>query len=176
MSDDEYIPPSVHSEDEDHAGPSSAGIARVRPLPRTTFRSIEFPGPMQRAEQILKLVHQEDIDDVFNAPMSDVRQLEMRYRPDVRAAVPVRGSRVASQKVLVKVTKRRRKGKEGKPEEGVFTAEVMGNIPQTVRFRCKSTRGRGGNGADDSNGGLPVHASGRYGRRAADAGARRPGL
>lgn len=142
MSDDEYIPPSVHSEDEDVADPSSS-IARIRPLPRTTFRSIEYPGPMQRADQILKLVHQDDIDDVFNAPMSDVRQLEMRYRPEVRAAVPVRGSRVASQKVLVKITKRRKKAREGQsqPEGGVFTAEVMGNIPQTVRFRCKWSMG-----------------------------------
>lgn len=130
MSDDEYVPPSDHSGDE-AAGPS-VGTARVRPLPRTTFRSVEYPGPMQHANQILRHIDQEDLDDTFNAPMSDMRQLELRYRPENRAAVPVRGNRVASQKVLVKVTKRRRKGKA---DQGVFTAEVLGNIPQTVRFR-----------------------------------------
>lgn len=130
MSDDEHVPPSDHSGDE-AAGPS-VGTARVRPLPRTTFRSVEYPGPMQHANQILRHIDQEDLDDTFNAPMSDMRQLELRYRPENRAAVPVRGNRVASQKVLVKVTKRRRKGKA---DQGVFTAEVLGNIPQTVRFR-----------------------------------------
>ncbi|CAK9787278.1 hypothetical protein CC85DRAFT_284365 [Cutaneotrichosporon oleaginosum] len=130
MSDDEYIPPSDHSGDE-APGPSMVA-ARIRPLPRTTFRSVEYPGPMQRADQIMRHINQEDIDDTFNAPMSDMRQLELRYRPENRAAVPVRGNRVASQKVLVKITKRRRKGKV---DQGVFTADVMGNIPQTVRFR-----------------------------------------
>lgn len=170
MSDDEYVP-SDHSAE---AGPSGSA-ARVHPLPRTTFRSIEYPGPMQRPEQILKHVLQEDIDEVFNAPMSDPRQLELRYRPHLRAAVPVRGNRVASQKVLVKITKRRKKARPGQAgqdgEEGAFTAEVLGNVPQTVRFRCTSSSCVERRKADASHGGLPVYAAGGYRDRAAYAGA-----
>lgn len=57
----------------------------------------------------------------------------MKYRPEERSSVPVRGTRVQSQKVLVKVTKRRRKGQD----RGVFTSEIVGSVPQTVRFRCE---------------------------------------
>lgn len=121
------------------AGPSKPPTARWRPLPRTTFRSIEYPGPMQRAHQILKVVDQQDIDECFNANAQDTQFLEMRYRREERSAIPVRGNRVASQKVLVKVVKRRRRAVPGQPEsnEGVFTADIVGSIPQTVRFRCK---------------------------------------
>ncbi|RSH80324.1 tau 95 subunit of transcription factor TFIIIC [Apiotrichum porosum] len=122
---------------EAYAGPSTLNTARWRPLPRTTFRSIEYPGPMQRAHQILKVANQQDIDDCFNANAQEPQYLEMRYRPEERSGVPVRGTRVASQKVLVKVVKRRRKAPNDDEElnEGVFTADIIGSIPQTVRFR-----------------------------------------
>jgi general transcription factor 3C polypeptide 5 (transcription factor C subunit 1) len=96
---------------------------------------------MQRAGQILHVVTQADVDACFNAPMSEARLLEMKYRPMERASIPVRGSRVATQKVMVKVVrKRRKKGRSGEGEdEGVFTANIVGSIPQTVRFRCKSS-------------------------------------
>jgi len=94
---------------------------------------------MQRPGQILQVVTQQDVDECFNAPMTEFRQLEMKYRPMERSSIPVRGSRVASQKVLVKVVKRREKAKVGEepPDEGVFTANIVGSIPQTVRFRCE---------------------------------------
>jgi general transcription factor 3C polypeptide 5 (transcription factor C subunit 1) len=59
--------------------------------------------------------------------------LEVHYRKDKMGA-PVRGYRVSSQKLLVKVVKRKRKDGKG----GVFTTEVIGPINQTVRFRCRS--------------------------------------
>lgn len=75
--------------------------------------------------------------------------LEMKYGGGDRDGIPVRGLRVASQKLLLKVTKRRRredqigKGK-GKAidggEQGVFTAEIIGPITQTVRFRGELLR------------------------------------
>lgn len=117
--------------EETEAGPSD--VARWRPLPRATYRSIECPGPVSNPQAILKVIQQEDVDECFNAPIHQPQQLEMKYRPEERSSVPVRGTRVQSQKVLVKVTKRRRKGQD----KGVFTSEIIGSVPQTVRFRCK---------------------------------------
>lgn len=143
-------PPARDASKSASAGPSNANgsngaasnarSARWRPLPRTTYRSIEYPGPMQRPGQILQVVTQTDVDECFNAPMSEFRQLEMKYRPQERSSIPVRGSRVASQKVLVKVVKKRKRARGGvASDEGVFTANIVGSIPQTVRFRCRST-------------------------------------
>jgi general transcription factor 3C polypeptide 5 (transcription factor C subunit 1) len=95
---------------------------------------------MQRPGQILQVVTQTDVDECFNAPMSEFRQLEMKYRPLERSSIPVRGSRVASQKVLVKVVKKRKRARGGEAVDGgVFTANIVGSIPQTVRFRCMLT-------------------------------------
>lgn len=93
---------------------------------------------MQRPEQILNVIAQSDVDECFNAPVSQTRHLEMKYRPLDRSSIPVRGSRVASQKVLVRVVKKRKRARPGEPSnEGVFTANIVGSIPQTVRFRCE---------------------------------------
>lgn len=119
-----------------------------KPLPRATYRSIEYPGPVAYPDLIHTVIRPLDIEECFNANIADARQLEMRYRgagPEAeRSAVPVRGTRVASQKMLVKLTKRRKKALPGQTQppggEGVFTVDVIGSIPQTVRFRCKSAR------------------------------------
>ena len=77
----------------------------------------------------------------------------MSYKRDDRNGVPLRGMRVPSQKLLLKICKKRRKtadsmdidrdlprGGKGKARdmsdvEGVFTAEIVGPLTQTVRFR-----------------------------------------
>lgn len=172
-----YIKPSSSmSEDGSGSETSVAGpsTARWRPLPRSTFRAVEYPGPMQSPAQILRVVAQDDVDECFNAPLSESKVLEMRYRPQDRTAVPVRGTRVPTQKVLVKVVRRRRRGDgSGDSSQGVFTADVVGSIPQTVRFRCglKVT-----DVSDRSNGRLPVHAGAGGPHRADNAVAAGPGL
>ena len=110
-----------------------AGLATYRHLPKTAYGSIEYPGPVSHASAITDLSSQDDIDTCFNAPSGDNSLLESHYRKD-RMGAPVRGYRVSSQKLLVKVVKRKRKDGKG----GVFTTEVVGPINQTVRFRCKS--------------------------------------
>lgn len=109
-----------------------AGLATHRHLPKTAYGSIEYPGPVSHASAITDLSSQDDIDTCFNAPSGDNSLLEIHYRKD-RMGAPVRGYRVSSQKLLVKVVKRKRKDGKG----GVFTTEVVGPINQTVRFRCK---------------------------------------
>jgi general transcription factor 3C polypeptide 5 (transcription factor C subunit 1) len=61
------------------------------------------------------------------------------------AAVPVRGLRAPSQKLLLKITRRRKRVREGDDNpkerdvgEGVFTSEVVGPVTNTVRFRSES--------------------------------------
>lgn len=109
------------------------GLATHRHLPKTAYGSIEYPGPVSHASAITDLTTQEEIDTCFNTSSGTNSLLEVHYRKDKMGA-PVRGYRVASQKLLVKVVKRRRKDGEG----GVFTTEVVGPINHTVRFRCES--------------------------------------
>jgi general transcription factor 3C polypeptide 5 (transcription factor C subunit 1) len=88
---------------------------------------------MSNAETITTLATQDEIDDCFNHPAGANSELEIHYRTD-RTGTPVKGYRIGTQKLLVKVVKRRRKDGKG----GVFTTEVVGPISQTVRFRCES--------------------------------------
>jgi hypothetical protein len=108
------------------------GLATHRHLPKTAYGSIEYPGPVSHAAAITDLTSQEEIDTCFNTSSGTNALLEVHYRKDKMGA-PVRGYRVASQKLLVKVVKRRRKDGEG----GVFTTEVVGPVNHTVRFRCE---------------------------------------
>ncbi|WVQ70039.1 uncharacterized protein L199_008263 [Kwoniella botswanensis] len=121
--------------DDGNQGESSK--APFKYLPKHVFGSIEYPGPVSHPSSILKVIHQQDINECFNATSTSTGKpvLEMRYRglEDSTYENPVRGHRIPSQKLLLKITKRRRKGKSR--DEGVFTSEVLGSIPQTVRFR-----------------------------------------
>ncbi|KAK4686342.1 general transcription factor 3C polypeptide 5 (transcription factor C subunit 1), partial [Tremellales sp. Uapishka_1] len=130
---------------------ASSSKAPYRHLPKHPYTSIEYPGTVSLPSALLKVINQDDINECFNAPISEAKVLEMRYREKDRNAVPVRGHRVASQKVLVRVVRKKRRkdgmqvdascqpgqGPEGGPSsaEGVFTAEIVGPIIQTVRFR-----------------------------------------
>lgn len=119
------------------AGPSRLipsrppNVAPHRHLPKTAYGAIEYPGPVSHPAAILQLTSQREINDCFNSPGSDNSLLEIKYKSD-QSGGPIRGYRVPSQKLLIKVVKRRRKGGDG----GVFTSEVMGPVNQTVRFRC----------------------------------------
>jgi hypothetical protein len=109
------------------------GIAPHRHLPKTAFGSIEYPGPVSHAAAVLDLASQEDVDSCFNAPAKENPLLELHLRKD-NMGVPIKGYRIPSQKLLVKVVKRKKKDGTG----GIFTSEVVGPITQTVRYRCKS--------------------------------------
>lgn len=132
---------------------ASSSTAPFRHYPKQAFASVEYPGPVSQPSALLNLISQDDINECFNAPATEQRILEMSYRKDDRYGVPVRGSRVASQKLLLKITRRRRKKVDGmdldgqqnghekgkeralSARDGVFTAEVVGPVTQTVRFR-----------------------------------------
>lgn len=154
-----------HSSSSNEAGSSSApvlpppqvaGKARYRHIPRTTFNAVEYPSTVSHPSALLKVITQDNLDTCFNLPAGATdTMLEMSYRMDDPSGIPVRGMRVPSSKLLLRVKRRRKrvatsdeedgqdiegsgsrkgKGKE-KEEQGVFVAEVVGLVTQTVRFR-----------------------------------------
>lgn len=141
-------------------GPATAPSRRI---PRTTFSSVEYPGPVSHHSALLKVIRQDDLDECINTPILQQGVLEMSYRLGDSSTVPVRGHRVATAKMLFRVKRRRKRATEDSADEdqdgsaigngarasgskgngskggkGVFVAESMGTIPHTVRFRCKS--------------------------------------
>lgn len=146
---------SEHS-DSSSEGESSTSVqpvqgkAQHRHLPRTTFAAVEYPSTVSHPSALLKVINQDNLNECFNTPASAAAILEMSYRMDDRSGVPVRGMRVGSAKLLLRVKRRRRrrgdsedeeeaggngKGKGKEVEQGVFTADIVGSITQTVRFR-----------------------------------------
>lgn len=119
---------------------ASSSKAPYHPFPRAVFTSVEYPGPVSHPSALLKVVSQGDINECFNKhDPKEQQSLEIRYRGlQDRQSVPVRGLKVPSQKILLKVVKRRRKARRGQEPQGVFTAEIVGTIAHTVRFRGKS--------------------------------------
>jgi general transcription factor 3C polypeptide 5 (transcription factor C subunit 1) len=65
--------------------------------------------------------------------------VELRLRPDNPFAHPIPGDVVATNNILLKVVKRKRRRQDGDsgPSEdlGEYTAEAVGVIPKTIRFR-----------------------------------------
>ncbi|KAG8723705.1 tau 95 subunit of transcription factor TFIIIC [Ceratobasidium sp. 395] len=162
-------------------GGSSARLTNAHPpLPSTSastqaspaenlFYSVEYPGYVKSASSsiahaIRTMGGQKALNHVFG---ESGRILELRLQPDNPFAHPVTGDVVATNKLLVKVTARRKKktmenylnetsldpnrtgtettgkgkgkdvGTDAQVEEpsGTYTAEIVGIIPKTVRFR-----------------------------------------
>ena len=125
-------------------GPSSSGLAPEKPLPQAHFYSVEFPGYV-RPESVNKAIQhlggQNAIERAFkrNSTRSE-SFLELSWRPENPFAHPVSGNVVHSNNILLKVTKRRRKRRNGQnlaEPEGEFTAEAIGVTNKIVRFRGK---------------------------------------
>lgn len=125
-------------------GPSSSGLAPEKPLPQAHFYSVEFPGYV-RPESVNKAIQhlggQNAIEHAFkrNSTRSE-SFLELSWRPENPFAHPVSGNVVHSNNILLKVTKRRRKRRNGQDlaePEGEFTAEAIGVTNKIVRFRGK---------------------------------------
>lgn len=107
------------------------------PLPKQPYTAIEYPGPVSQPAAILAYAPQDDINACFNAPPAHPAGLQLRFRGDAPGP-PLRGHSVPSQKLLMKIVKRRRKTAATDAEQGVFRAEMVGTVNHTVRFVCKS--------------------------------------
>lgn len=153
--------------------------APTRPIGHQTFQSIEYPGPINPSsssslDAALSTLGTgpDDRDAVFNKTQS---HLEWRWRKDDHWAHPVLGERVPTHRLVVKVTRRRRRTRQSVENDvdqqdggGVYHVQIPGMVKQTVRFRGKhdgvylcmhECAHHNANKFHDSHGGLPVQAS-----------------
>ncbi|KAF7985190.1 hypothetical protein HWV62_7796 [Athelia sp. TMB] len=114
--------------------------APEHPLPSAHFFSIEYPGYVRPSSVPLAIEHlggQLSLDTAFKRTATKADALiELSFRPGNPFAHPVPGDVVGTSNVLLKVVKRKRKGADG-VLVGEYTAEAVGAITKTVRFRSK---------------------------------------
>ncbi|KAG6886925.1 hypothetical protein C0992_001609 [Termitomyces sp. T32_za158] len=113
--------------------------APTYPLPQVSFYSIEYPGyvrPTSVPLAVSNLGGQSALENAFKRAASKTETLiEHRLRPDQPFAHPVPGDVVATNNILLKIVKKRRKNRTNDGAIGEYTTEVIGVIPKTARFR-----------------------------------------
>ena len=120
-----------------------AAAGREPALLQHSFYSVEYPGYVQPSSvplAINNLGGQSKVDHAFKrtAPKSQQTLLELSLRPGNPFAHPIPGDVVGTNNLLLKVTKRKRKQVDGGdpcPTTGEYTAEVVGVVSKTARFR-----------------------------------------
>lgn len=127
----------------DEAGPSSTirSEAPERPLPSTPFYSIEYPGyvkPESVPLAVSNLGGHSRLETAFKRTAAkNEALLELNLRPGNPFAHPIPGDIVSTNNILLKVVRRKRRNPNGECV-GEFTAEAVGVIPKTARFRSES--------------------------------------
>lgn len=110
--------------------------ARQHPLPQVPFYSVEYPGyvrPSSTHLAISNLGGQSKLDNTFRHATSKPESLlELTLRPNNPFAHHISGEAVATNNIVFKIVKRRRKNRN----EGEYTVEAVGVTHKTVRFRC----------------------------------------
>ena len=130
---------------------ASSETAPSIPIGHQVFQSVEHPGTIgpsstSLAKALRTVGPPEDLDGVFNRSLL---HLDLRLRPDDHWAHPIPGERSTTHRLLLKVTRRRRRQEadEGAHSNGetsasstdgrggVYKVDIPGSIKQTVRFR-----------------------------------------
>lgn len=129
--------------------------APLRRIGRQAFQSIEYPGPIRQAPASLEkalgtLGTEEDRNRLFNRAAPN---LELNFQPNNFWSHPIAGERVGVQRLVLKVTRKRRKllatnhvgddvdmngtARRARHVEpgGVYKIEMAGVVKSTVRFR-----------------------------------------
>jgi general transcription factor 3C polypeptide 5 (transcription factor C subunit 1) len=112
-----------------------------RTLPQLSFYSVEYPGYVQPSSvplAISNLGGQSKVDHAFKRTASKTQTLlELSLRPGNPFAHPIPGDVVGTNNLLLKVIKRKRKhvGDDYPCTIGEYTAEVVGTVSKTARFR-----------------------------------------
>ncbi|EGO01771.1 hypothetical protein SERLA73DRAFT_177265 [Serpula lacrymans var. lacrymans S7.3] len=119
---------------------TSSSEAPERPLPSTPFYSVEYPGYVQSSSvplAIRSLGGQINLDSAFKRTASKHDALlELNLRPGNPFAHPIPGDVVGTNNIVLKIIKRkRRRLNDGDQPIGEYTAEAIGVIPKTARFR-----------------------------------------
>jgi general transcription factor 3C polypeptide 5 (transcription factor C subunit 1) len=121
---------------------SESPVAPEHLLPTTHFYSIEYPGYVQPSSvplAIRTLGGQSSLETAFkrNATKTETL-LELNLRPGNPFSHPITGDVVATNNILMKVVKRKRRRLNGEGDfVGEYTAEAVGVIPKTGRFRSE---------------------------------------
>lgn len=119
--------------------------APERALPQTAFYSVEYPGYVQATSVPIAMKNlggQASLDNAFKRTASKTEALlELALRPGQPFAHAVPGDVVGTNNILLKVVKRKRKRRVGEEVNdgaiGEYTAEAVGVIPKTARFRSE---------------------------------------
>lgn len=116
------------------------------PLIQVPFYSIEYPGyvcPTSVPVAIQNLGGQSQVDNAFKRTASKTDALiELSLRPGNPFAHPIPGNVVNTNNILLKVVKKKRKrglDHYGDGAIGEYTAQAVGIISKTVRFRSMGT-------------------------------------
>jgi len=129
---------------------SSHTAAPLYSLPRRQFQGVEYPGYVSTTSvprAISNLGGLGALDRAFHRPAKEEAFVELKLRPDDPFSHPIPGVVAPASTLVLKIVKRRRKLKdvpmEGDPKAttepiGEFTAEPMGTLPKTIRFRSTS--------------------------------------
>lgn len=113
-------------------------LAPELPLPNSEFYSVEYPGYVQSSSislAIETLGGQKTIDMAFKSKRKEAI-MECTLRPGNPFSHPIHGETVPSNKILLKIVKRKLKTPSADDKyTGEFTAEAIGTVPKTARFR-----------------------------------------
>jgi len=136
----------MENESSSSEQPSTSEPAPERVLPQISFYSVEYPGYVEPASvpaAICSLGGQSSVDRAFRrtGAKSDAL-LELSLRPGNPFSHPIPGDVVGANNLLLKVVKRKRKRGEDSstPVDGAlgeYTAEVVGIMAKTARFRSE---------------------------------------
>lgn len=137
-----HLSPSVPESHSEVPQPPPSNEAPERNLPQTQFYSVEYPGYVQDAsvtKAIDNLGGQAKLEQAFRrmAPKTE-SLIELALHPENPFAHPIPGDVVHTNNLVLKVTKRKRKRREGDAEDAVlgeYKAEIVGVTSKTVRFR-----------------------------------------
>ncbi|KAG1755899.1 RNA polymerase III transcription factor IIIC subunit-domain-containing protein [Suillus lakei] len=121
------------------SGPSTIrSEAPERPLPSTPLYSIEYPGyvkPESVPLAVSNIGGPSRLETAFKRTAAkNEALLELNLRPGNPFAHPIPGDIVSTNNILLKVVRRKRRHPDGECI-GEFTAEAVGVIPKTARFR-----------------------------------------
>lgn len=128
--------------------PTSSSEAIAHPLPQVPYYSVEYPGyvrPTSTSRAIQTLGGQSNLDNAFKRTASKADALvELDLNPLNPFAHPVPGELFGTNNVILKVVRKRRKQKPGEQASlndaiGEYTAQAVGVVPKTVRFRSGSS-------------------------------------
>jgi general transcription factor 3C polypeptide 5 (transcription factor C subunit 1) len=133
----------------DEPSSSTVPLAKLLPLEHKPFYSIEYPGyvqPTSVPKAIERLGGAQRVADTFRRGL----KVDLKLKDNDPFAHPPNGQAVTTQNLLLKVVRRtRKKPSSGATEgegadspttgasKGKFTAEVVGVVQKTLRFRSE---------------------------------------